>query len=97
MKKIRKSEVIDMEDNRTMDESPEETETVKVGKAKWSLKKKLLIGGGVVVGLVLGAVALGGTKKTVPADDQTAYPEDDSEETSSDVEDSAETPETVTE
>lgn len=39
-----------------------------VSKPKWSLKKKLLIGGGVVLGLVLGALALG-TKTSTTADE----------------------------
>ena len=42
----------------------------EVGKPKWSLKKKLLIGGGVLAGLVLGAVALGTKKSAGGNDDQ---------------------------
>jgi len=38
-----------------------ETEEVKV-KTKMSLKKKLIIGGGVLAGLVIGAIALGSKK-----------------------------------
>lgn len=78
-KKIRKSEVIDMEDYTTKDEILEENETTKVGKPKRSLKKKLLIGGGIVVGLILGAVALS-SKKTVPAVDQIEDSDNDDEE-----------------
>jgi hypothetical protein len=35
-----------------------EQTTVKVEKPKWSLKKKLIVAGAAVVGLILGAVAL---------------------------------------
>ena len=95
-KKIRKSEVIDMEDYTTKDEILEENETTKVGKPKWSLKKKLLIGGGILAGLVLGAVALG-TKKAVPADDQTEDLDNDDEEVSIEDTDSEKIPEMVEE
>lgn len=95
-KKIRKSEVIDMEDYTTKDEILEENETTKVGKPKRSLKKKLLIGGGIVVGLILGAVALS-IKKTAPADDQIEAFVSDDEEVNIEDTDSEKIPETVEE
>ena len=76
MDKIKKSEDTNMETIEVKDEVLEETKTEKVGKLKLSLKKKLLIGGGIVVGLVLGAIALG-TKKTATVDDQSDDSEDD--------------------
>lgn len=84
MKKIRKSEVIDMENDNERDEFPEENVTAVAGKTKWTLKKKLMIGGGILAGLVLGAVALS-TKKAVPANDQTVDSGDDYEEASGDA------------
>jgi hypothetical protein len=60
MKKNKKKlEVINMENDEMREEILEETE---VGGNKWSLKKKLLLGGGILAGLVLGAVALGRRK-----------------------------------
>ena len=96
-KKIRKSEVIDMANNETENEVYEETMTAKVGKTKWSLKKKLLIGGGIVGGLILGAVALGTSKKTKPENDQPADYEDENEEVSNDEVVSEEIPANVEE
>lgn len=58
-KNIKKSEVINMENDEMREEILEETE---VGGNKWSLKKKLLLGGGILAGLVIGAVALGRRK-----------------------------------
>ena len=53
----------------TGESKSEDTASVTVvSKPKWSLKKKLLIGGGVVLGLVLGALALG-TKTSATADE----------------------------
>ena len=49
----------------------------EVVKPKWSLKKKLLIGGGILAGLVLGAVALGLKKSDKPTDDEAEETEDD--------------------
>ena len=85
-KNIKKLEVIDME-NETRNEVLEENETVEAGKPKWSLKKKLLIGGGVLAGLVLGAVALGNKKGADATDDQTEDSEDDNTDATDDVED----------
>lgn len=59
----KKVDVIEMENVNNMNEEVEETtEEVEEMKTKMSLKKKLMIGGGVVLGLVLGAVALGSRK-----------------------------------
>ena len=96
-KKIRRSEVIDMANNETENEVYEETMTAKVGKPKWSLKKKLLIGGGIVGGLILGAVALGTSKKTKSENDQPADYEDENEEVSNDEVVSEEIPANVEE
>ena len=95
-KKIRKSEVIDMANYETEDRVPEENEMAAVGKTKKSLKKKILIGGGIVVGLILGAVALS-IKKTVPAVDQIEDSENDDEEVSDEIPVSEEIPAEVTE
>lgn len=92
---MRKSEVIDMANNETEEGVLEENAPAKVGKTKWSLKKKLLIGGGIVVGLVVGAVALGSKKTTKPEDDQAVDSEYEDEETSSDDAIPEETAETV--
>ena len=54
-KNIKKLEVINMENDEMREEILEETE---VGENKWSLKKKMLLGGGILAGLVIGAVAL---------------------------------------
>lgn len=78
-KKYTKLEVVDMEDIKTNDEILEEDEVTEVVKPKWSLKKKLMIGGGVAAGLVLGAIALG-SKKATPAEDPIEDSEDDNEE-----------------
>lgn len=45
------------------------TVTMEVEKPKWSLRKKLLIGGGVLAGLVIGAIALGSKKAKPGAED----------------------------
>lgn len=54
-----------------------EVEVPEVVKPKWSLKKKLLIGGGILAGLILGAVALGMKKSDKPTDDEVEESEDD--------------------
>ena len=71
-------EVVEMEamDNE-MEIIEEVAETTK--KPKWSLKKKLMLGGGILVGLVVGAVALG-AKKTNAADETSDDSEEDAEE-----------------
>lgn len=48
--------------NEVEDNKEEEEMLVKTG---WSLKKKLLIGAGAVVGIAAGALALGAKKTTV--------------------------------
>lgn len=77
-KNIKKLEVINMENDEMREEILEETE---VGKNKWSLKKKLLIGGGILAGLVLGAVALGSRKSADVDDEDEDFDNDEMEET----------------
>lgn len=64
----------------------EEIREVNV-KSKWSLKKKLMLGGGVLVGLVLGAVAFN-RKKDNDIDDEAEddFCEDESDYTSTEEE-----------
>lgn len=96
LKNIKKSEVIGMENEETKDGIIlEENEATEVGKPKWSLKKKLMIGGGVLAGLALGAVALV-VKNAVPANNQMEA-SDDYEDVDNDTPDSEEIPETVAE
>ena len=59
MKNRNKKVEVELEVKEEVVGTPEVTEvTVEVAKPKMSLKKKLMIGGGVVVGLALGAAAL---------------------------------------
>lgn len=70
-------EVEEIEENKS-----EDTASVTVvSKPKWSWKKKLLIGGGVVLGLVLGALALGTTKSTTADEVMPESGDDAGEET----------------
>ena len=69
-KNIKSLKEVDAESIETTEEVPVENETAEVSKPKWSLKKKLLIGGGVVAGLVLGVITLGCKKSDAPADDE---------------------------
>ena len=55
-------------------------ETVKVGKPKWSLKKKLIVAGAAVAGLILGAVALSIKKSPNASDDQDGIDDTEDEE-----------------
>ncbi len=56
--KGRKPEVVEVVELNE-EQIPEVVEEVtKVAKPKWSLKKKLMIGGGVLAGLAIGAIAL---------------------------------------
>lgn len=94
VKKVEKAEIIDIVDTETVD-TTEET-TTKAKKPKWSLKKKLLIGGGVLVGLIFGACALG-IKKEEIVECQLEDSNDDDEEIEDEVVDLEEVPENVTE
>ena len=97
-KNIKKVRNIDMENIEREDGVLEENETTEVSKPKWSLKKKLLIGGGVLAGLVLGAVALGSKKSVEPAEDLVEDSDDDDDEVAdTDVTGSEEIPEKIEE
>ena len=96
-KNIKKVRNVDMENIEREDGVLEENETTEVSKPKWSLKKKLLIGGGVLAGLVLGAVALGSKKSVEPAEDLVEDSDDDDEVTDTDVTGSEEIPEKIEE
>lgn len=81
MKNTKKMEVNDMEnENKINEEVGETTEEVMEVKTKMSLKKKLMIGGGVVLGLVLGAVALGSRKSKDDTDENCADCDSESED-----------------
>ena len=84
-KNIKKVRNIDMENIEREDGVLEENEMTEVSKPKLSLKKKLLIGGGVLAGLVLGAVALGSRKSVEPAEDLVEDSDDDDEVADMDV------------
>jgi len=68
--KIKKIETIEQEvnSNEVLDKESETTTefvVMETSKPKWSWKKKLAVGGGIVLGLILGAVAtVLGTKPT---------------------------------
>ena len=96
-KNIKKVRNIDMENIEREDGVLEENEVTEVSKPKWSLKKKLLIGGGVLAGLVLGAVALGSKKSVEPAEDLVENSDDDDEVADTDVTGSEEIPEKIEE
>jgi len=75
------NEKIESEDTESeVLENKEAEETDMKKKPKWSLKKKLIVGGGVVLGLILGAVALGSKNKTT-AEQLTEKTDDDTAET----------------
>ena len=97
MSKIRKLRNDNMENIEREDGVLEENEMTEVSKPKWSLKKKLLIGGGVLAGLVLGAVALGSRKSAEPADDLVEGSDEDDEVADTDVTGSEEIPEKIEE
>lgn len=63
MKNIKNEKIVESEEFNVDSENNEEV-TEMVIKPKWSLKKKLMLGGGVLAGLVLGAMALGSKKST---------------------------------
>ena len=69
----------EIEENETFEEVEEIEEVEK--KSKWSLKKKLIIGASVVVGLILGAVALSPKKTNAEQmiDDSDNEPQDDND------------------
>ena len=97
-KNIKKVRNIDVENIEREDGVLEENEKMtEVSKPKWSLKKKLLIGGGVLAGLVLGAVTLGSKKSVEPAEDLVEDSDDDDEVADTDVTDSEEIPEKIEE
>ena len=62
-KNIKKVRNIDMENIEREDGVLEENEMTEVSKPKWSLKKKLLIGGGILLVLCLGQLPWGSKKK----------------------------------
>ena len=96
-KNIKKVRNIDVENIEREDGVLEENEMIEVSKPKLSLKKKLLIGGGVLAGLVLGAVALGSKKSVEPAEDLVEDSDDDDEVADTDVTGSEEIPEKIEE
>lgn len=61
MKKIKNENYVEVMDIDTNEELNEEENEMNV-TPKWSLQKKLMLGGGILAGLVLGAVALGSKK-----------------------------------
>lgn len=82
----KKVEVIEMENVNNMNEEVEETGEIieEEVKEKMSLKKKIMIGCGVVAGLVIGAVALGSRKCNDAEDEIEDNSEDEFDETDSD-------------
>ena len=66
-----------MSNEKVIEQNENGTVTMAVEKPKWSLKKKLLIGGGVVAGLALGALALGLKKGSANAEDAEDFDGDD--------------------
>lgn len=96
-KNIKKVRNIDMENIEREDGVLEENEMTEVSKPKLSLKKKLLIGGGVLAGLVLGAVVLGSKKSVKPAENLVEDSDDDDEVADTDVTGSEEIPEKIEE
>lgn len=81
------NEDTDFEVLENVEDKKEETKV----KSKWSLKKKLMIAGGVVTGLILGALVLGSGKKTTAAeqlaegsDNETNDETDETEEVATD-------------
>lgn len=64
MKNIKNEKIVEIEESNIDSEKNNEEVTEMVIKPKWSLKKKLMLGGGVLAGLVLGAMALGSRKST---------------------------------
>ena len=96
-KNINKVETIDMEEIEMKKEILEENETMEIGKTKWSLKKKLLIGCGILTGLVFGAIALGSKKGEKTTTDCGEELDNDTEETIENIVVSEESTENVTE
>lgn len=71
-----------------LNEEEADTETiVEVEKPKKSIKKKLLIAGGVVIGLVLGAIVLGSKKQTIAEERLEESDDEDGEDTETKTED----------
>lgn len=96
-KNIKSLTEVDAESIETTEEVPVENKTVEVSKPKWSLKKKLLIGGGVVAGLVLGVITLGCKKSDTPVDDEAEDSDVDDVVAEATVTESDETPANVEE
>ena len=73
-----------------IDLNEEEADTeiiVEVEKPKKSIKKKLLIAGGVVIGLVLGAIVIGSKKQTIAEERLEESDDEDGEDTETKTED----------
>lgn len=71
-----------------LNEEEADTETiVEVEKPKKSIKKKLLIAGGVVIGLVLGAIVLGSKEQTIAEERLEESDDEDGEDTETKTED----------
>lgn len=73
-----------------IDLNEEEADTeiiVEVEKPKKSIKKKLLIAGGVVIGLVLGAIVLGSKEQTIAEERLEESDDEDGEDTETKTED----------
>jgi len=85
-----KEDIIVENEEIGIDLNEEEADTeiiVEVEKPKKSIKKKLLIAGGVVIGLVLGAIVLGSKKQTIAEERLEESDDEDGEDTETKTED----------